>query len=164
LIQQNKDPVGPKPLKITGYPNKVQEAQNFLTANYVNHFGPNRPGKDMDAAKNFSNNDANKPLRFQLGVQRETVGRIIGRNGSTIKWISQSTGAKVEFNLNEDQNAPERTVIIEGTPNQVNYAAKLVRDLCNEPTKAFIIVNAERTGLVIGKNGATIRQVVFKLF
>lgn len=55
-------------------------------------------------------------------------------------------------------------MIIQGSPNQVKHAAKLVRDFCAEPQALFMHVPADKAGLIIGKAGQTVKQVRFFSF
>jgi hypothetical protein len=59
----------------------------------------------------------------------------------------------------EDQYGLERTVIIQGSPNQVKHAVKLVQDFCAEPQALFMHVPADKAGLIIVKAGQTVKQV-----
>uniref|UniRef100_A0A914C7L2 K Homology domain-containing protein n=1 Tax=Acrobeloides nanus TaxID=290746 RepID=A0A914C7L2_9BILA len=156
LIQDTKEPTGPKPLQITGYPDKVTNAQNYIVENFVMKIAQNGRG-DGEYLKNY-NNATEKSIK--IIVPRETVGRIIGKNGQAIKGIIQASGANVQFNLDEDQYGLERTVIIQGSPNQVKHAAKLVRDFCAEPQALFMHVPADKAGLIIGKAGQTVKQIM----
>ena len=51
---------------------------------------------DGEYLKNY-NNATEKSIK--IIVPRETVGRIIGKNGQAIKGIIQASGANVQFNL-----------------------------------------------------------------
>lgn len=72
----------------------------------------------------------------------------------------------------EDPNAPDRCAVIQGTPEQINRATQLISELvtrsaqANGPTETFYMhVPANKTGLIIGKSGDTIKQVfLFKFY
>ena len=108
-------------------------------------------------------------LRLQFNVPLESVSRILGPKGQTIKRINQTTGAKAEFLLNRGKSAQyrkERTLVIDGTPDQVNHAAELFRDLCDKtPPPRFIrasthiSVPADRVELIIGKSWSNVKKV-----
>jgi predicted RNA-binding protein YlqC (UPF0109 family) len=82
-------------LQITGYPDQVANAQRYIVENFVMKIAQNNQGSGNYLKNNYN---ATKTT-VQIIVPRETVGRIIGKNGQTIKGISLASGAKVQFNL-----------------------------------------------------------------
>lgn len=64
-------------------------------------------------------------------VPRSSVGVIIGKGGETIRKLSFESGAKIQFKQDEDQSAPERTAVIQGSPDQIQKATQLISDLVN---------------------------------
>ena len=95
LIQSTKEATGPKPLQITGYPDNVANAQRYIAENFVNKAAQN----GLVLGDHLKNNMYTKKTTFQLIVPRDSVGRIIGKNGQAIKGISKASGARVQFNL-----------------------------------------------------------------
>lgn len=66
----------------------------------------------------------------------------------------------------EDPNAPDRCAVIQGSIEQIERATQMISELVTRsaqaggPTETFYMpVPANKTGLVIGKNGDTIKQV-----
>ena len=71
--------------------------------------------------------------------------------------------------ISEDKNADTRTVIVQGTPLQIEKATELIKEIVVREHMRFspsgpheierVIVTASKAGLVIGKNGVTIKEV-----
>lgn len=65
----------------------------------------------------------------------------------------------------EDQSTPDRCAVIQGTSEQISKATELISDLVTKSgaiggTEMFYMhVPSNKTGLVIGKGGETIKQV-----
>jgi far upstream element-binding protein len=67
-----------------------------------------------------------------------------------------------------DPNLQERCAIIQGTPEQITRATQMISELVTrsgtgpqQPETFYMHVPANKTGLVIGKGGDTIKQVRF---
>ena len=65
-------------------------------------------------------------VQVRLLVHRTTVGAVIGKEGSTIRQTSSSTGARVQVSGEALPHSSEKTVAISGTKDQVNAALALV--------------------------------------
>ena len=65
-------------------------------------------------------------VQVRLLVHRTTVGAVIGKEGSTIRQTSSSTGARVQVSGEALPHSSEKTVAISGTKEQVNAALALV--------------------------------------
>jgi len=163
LVQESSAISGPKPLKISGQADKVENArrivEQMLATNDVSavHKG-GLVGKSMG----------------EVIVPRSAVGVIIGKGGEVIKRIANETGTKIQFKNDEDQNANERTAVIQGSPDQITRATQMISDLIFKSGGAggggmgggsqiqetfYMHVPAGKTGLVIGKGGETIKQI-----
>uniref|UniRef100_A0A915DRQ4 K Homology domain-containing protein n=1 Tax=Ditylenchus dipsaci TaxID=166011 RepID=A0A915DRQ4_9BILA len=136
LIQDNQQvSMGPKPLRITGFPDKVEQAKRV-----VEQLMNSEDGGGGGAGVPFNeSNDA--------------------------KW-SEETGAKIQFKPDEDSSTPDRCAVIQGTPEQINRATQMISDLVTRSSQGggaaevfFMHVPANKTGLVIGKGGDTIKQI-----
>lgn len=177
MIQENNQVTsGFKPLRIIGEPEKIENAKKLIEEvmnskddkppAYMNDYGGMgyKPGSSMG----------------EVIVPRSAVGVIIGKNGETIRRLTVETGAKIQFK--PDTNAPERTAYIVGTAEQIQRATSMITDLVNraivqdqtggggsmmsrlgtgsESADVFYMhVPANKTGLVIGKGGETIKQI-----
>ena len=62
------------------------------------------------------------------------VGVLIGKAGETIKFLQFNTGAKIQImrDAEADPNAPSRPVELIGTPESINKAEKLIKDVIAE--------------------------------
>uniref|UniRef100_A0AC34GSK7 K Homology domain-containing protein n=1 Tax=Panagrolaimus sp. ES5 TaxID=591445 RepID=A0AC34GSK7_9BILA len=150
LMQENHTiSLGQKPLRITGTPDKVENAcrtiENIINSEDV------RP----QYAKSVS----------EVNVPRSLVGIIIGKSGETIERLINESGCKIQFKPDEDPNTPDRCVTFQGTSDQIARGNQMISDLIQRSrnycvTETFLMnVPANKTGLVIGKGGDTIKQI-----
>ncbi|VDO94040.1 unnamed protein product [Soboliphyme baturini] len=139
----------PKPLRIIGEMEKVEYAKRLVDEIM------NSKDDRMPMYNDYGSMSGNK------STGESAVGVIIGKNGEAIRRLTQDTGAKIQFKL--DFNAPERTAVITGTREQITKATELITDLvhrANGDADVFYMhVPANKTGLVIGKGGETIKQI-----
>jgi ATP-dependent RNA helicase DDX43 len=64
----------------------------------------------------------------ELIVQKEMVGRIIGRAGSRIKEIRENSGARIEI---QDEGSESR-VRFTGTPEEIKVAKQIIKDIVSQ--------------------------------
>lgn len=129
--------------------------------------------------------DSVKEFSLKILVPGKTIGAVIGKGGASIREITESTGAKVTIRARDDigSTRTERVVDIEGTPDVIAKAYepilfKVIEEAKNleeasdntekteeTPTNGTtavplkILVRNELIGHIIGKNGATIKQL-----
>lgn len=80
LIQDSQAvSMGPKPLRITGSADKVEQAKRYV--------------------ENLINNEGGGGIKSvgEVIVPRSSVGIIIGKGGETIKRLAMESGAKIQF-------------------------------------------------------------------
>ncbi|XP_027042393.1 far upstream element-binding protein 3-like isoform X1 [Pocillopora damicornis] len=179
-----------KPLRIMGDAMRTQRGkdlvQDLLTEKELEVSGQgtnrnwqqNMPG--LDYKGNRHQMDRNQPgmQQIEVPVPREIVGFVIGKNGETIKRIQAETRAKVQFNMKDNSNAPERMATVQGTPEQVQKVQAMIQDIveqsrqrggppprgapANMPgvTSVEYPVPGNKCGLIIGKGGETIRGII----
>jgi polyribonucleotide nucleotidyltransferase len=106
---------------------------------------------------------------IELSIPGTRAGLIIGKNGETIKQLQEQAGVKMV--LIQDTNAPteqDKPLRISGDPSKVEKARQMVLDLLgsrgaslsiSRPTTTFA-VPSEKAGLVIGKGGETIKEIM----
>uniref|UniRef100_A0AC34FBH2 K Homology domain-containing protein n=2 Tax=Panagrolaimus sp. ES5 TaxID=591445 RepID=A0AC34FBH2_9BILA len=150
LIQENQTiSHGPKPLRITGTPDKVENACRTIESIINSEDGRPQYAKSVG----------------EVIVPRSSVGIIIGKSGETIKRLINESGCKIQFKPDEDPNTPDRCATLQGTPDQIARATQMISDLLQRSqnsgvTETFLMhVPANKTGLVIGKGGDTIKQI-----
>lgn len=88
------------------------------------------------------------PLRIL--VQSDMVGAIIGRQGSTIRQITQMTRARVDVHRKDNVGSLEKAITIYGNPeNCTNACKKILEVMQQEATNTnkglvFIFLNSNR--------------------
>ncbi|CAD6189421.1 unnamed protein product [Caenorhabditis auriculariae] len=172
MIQDSQEVTGQaKPLRLTGDPDKVEIGKRLVTEMLL---------KDEQGGGGISNrfHHDGTTAKGEVVVPRSSVGMIIGKGGEMIKRLANETGTKIQFKPDDDPSSPERCAIIMGTREQIYKATELITELVNKsmanavgtggapancPPNAqqvfYMHVPANKTGLVIGKGGETIRQI-----
>jgi far upstream element-binding protein len=170
LIQESQEAGhGPKPLRIIGDPEKVEHAKR-LVEDIINSRDDHPPSQQR-----FSTyGGGGSPMAMTGGgpksigeviVPRSSVGMIIGKGGETIKRLAVETGAKIQFKPDDDPSTPDRCAVIQGTADQIAKATQYISDLVNKSGAGggseifYMHVPSNKTGLVIGKGGETIKQI-----
>lgn len=77
-----------------------------------------------------SGRQADFPLRIL--VQSEMVGAIIGRQGSTIRQITQMTRARVDVHRKDSLGAAEKAITIYGNPENCTNACKKIMEVTQQ--------------------------------
>lgn len=106
------------------------------------------------------------PLRIL--VQSDMVGAIIGKQGSTIRQITQQTRARVDVHRRDNIGALEKAITIYGNPeNCTNACKKLLEVMQQEATSTNkgeialkILAHNNLIGRIIGKGGNTIKKIM----
>ncbi|EQC41841.1 hypothetical protein SDRG_00700 [Saprolegnia diclina VS20] len=110
---------------------------------------------------------------FKMSVPRALVGLIIGRGGETIRDLQNKSGSHIQVGREDDGGPPtERIVQIAGTPAQVEIARNMIngilgdrveggrRDRNEPPPDALkLVVPNDKVGLIIGRQGVTVKGV-----
>lgn len=112
-----------------------------------------------------------------MQVLTENIGRVIGKGGSTMRLIQVNAGVKMEVERESAGGSHVRRVTLRGTPAAVSVAKQMIEAksrgdpdskafsaiLQNNPvnpgTSKLLRVPDENVGRVIGRGGATIRQI-----
>lgn len=83
------------------------------------------------------------PLR--LLVQSDMVGAIIGRQGSTIRLITQQSRARVDVHRKDNVGSMEKAITIYGNPDNCTGACKRILEVmqqeANSTNKRYYILN-----------------------
>jgi far upstream element-binding protein len=105
---------------------------------------------------------------IQIQVPNDKVGLIIGRGGSTIKSIQEKTGAHIQIPQQQDGEDPNfRTISVSASNHEAAAAAEaeinsILSGQRREPTapqQIVMHVPNDRIGFIIGKGGATIKDI-----
>ncbi|XP_066989720.1 insulin-like growth factor 2 mRNA-binding protein 1 isoform X4 [Macrobrachium rosenbergii] len=121
------------------------------------------------------------PLRIL--VLSEMVGAIIGRQGSTIRTITQQTRARVDVHRKDNAGSLEKAITIYGNPENCTNACKRILEVMQEEAKNTnkggledmdpeadnirkgeiplkILAHNNLIGRIIGKGGNTIKKIM----
>ncbi|RZF34745.1 hypothetical protein LSTR_LSTR007797 [Laodelphax striatellus] len=106
------------------------------------------------------------PLRIL--VQSDMVGAIIGRQGSTIRQITQQTRARVDVHRKDNVGSLEKAITIYGNPDNCTNACKRILEVmqqeANNTNKGEItlkvLAHNNLIGRIIGKGGNTIKRIM----
>lgn len=106
------------------------------------------------------------PLRIL--VQSDMVGAIIGRQGSTIRQITQQTRARVDVHRKDNVGSLEKAITIYGNPENCTNACKKILEVmqqeANNTNKGEIalkiLAHNNLIGRIIGKGGNTIKRIM----
>ncbi|XP_055842061.1 insulin-like growth factor 2 mRNA-binding protein 1 isoform X2 [Episyrphus balteatus] len=109
---------------------------------------------------------ADFPLRIL--VQSEMVGAIIGRQGSTIRTITQQSRARVDVHRKENVGSVEKAITIYGNPENCTNACKRILEVMQQEAISTnkgeiclkILAHNNLIGRIIGKNGNTIKRIM----
>lgn len=171
MIQENQESSGqPKPLRISGDPEKVDNARRMVDE-ILNSREDHPPGGQRfggGGGGGFPGGQYGGMGQRSIGeviVPRASVGMIIGKGGETIKRLAAESGAKIQFKPDDDQSTPDRCAVIQGTTEQIAKATQFISELVNKSGAGggsemfYMHVPSNKTGLVIGKGGETIKQI-----
>lgn len=121
--------------------------------------------------------DMHEPFIVKLPVPNDKVGIIIGKGGMTIKGIQERCGVNVQIPTGPDDDDPlVRTLAIGGHSKEAIDAAQmeifmtlqsqqqLAQATYNSTANAMIVVVPDdRVGIIIGKQGATVKDIQNRL-
>lgn len=107
------------------------------------------------------------PLRIL--VLSEMVGAIIGRQGATIRAITQQSRARVDVHRKDNAGSLEKAITIYGNPENCTSACKRILEVMQEESEKTnkgveislkILAHNNLIGRIIGKGGATIKKIM----
>jgi far upstream element-binding protein len=163
-----------KPMRLQGDPSKIDYAKQLIQE-IINSRPDGEANNPMRMGGGFGGGQGQGGMGMGGGmgpksvgeviVPRSSVGMIIGKGGDMIKKIGQDTGAKIQFKNDEQQEAPERTAVLSGTVDQIQRATQMITELVHRSMTDgrqetfYMHVPANKTGLVIGRGGETIKAL-----
>eukprot|EP01147_Barroeca_monosierra_P006403 gene6403-283_t len=102
-------------------------------------------------------------------IPNDHVGRVIGRQGATIRQIQELSGAHMDIAKECRPGQNQREVTVSGTPAQVQLCEELIhKKVAGESlpvaqtrtgNECLITIPDEMVGRIIGKGGSTIREL-----
>ncbi|XP_055374970.1 insulin-like growth factor 2 mRNA-binding protein 1 isoform X2 [Condylostylus longicornis] len=136
----------------TGSGNSNRGGSSATRTQYTNMPGPGR--------------QADFPLR--LLVQSEMVGAIIGRQGTTIRTITQQSRARVDVHRKDNVGSLEKAITIYGNPENCTNACKRILEVMQQEATNTnkgeiclkILAHNNLIGRIIGKSGNTIKRIM----
>jgi len=103
--------------------------------------------------------DADLVEESSIEIPNEIVGKFIGRNGSNIKQVKQTTGCWISLASSSEDGA-RRKVTLVGKKSQINQAKEQIEKLNEENANSVeFLAPRSKIGLLIGKNGETIKKI-----
>ncbi|ENN77188.1 hypothetical protein YQE_06326, partial [Dendroctonus ponderosae] len=127
--------------------------------------GPRGPGVPFGVVPGPSR-QTDFPLRIL--VQSDMVGAIIGRQGSTIRQITQMTRARVDVHRKDNVGSLEKAITIFGNPENCTNACKKILEVMQQESNNTnkgeislkILAHNNLIGRIIGKGGNTIKRIM----
>ncbi|XP_040596668.1 tudor and KH domain-containing protein-like isoform X1 [Mesocricetus auratus] len=100
-------------------------------------------------------------VHMEMRVPQEAVRLIIGRQGANIKRLRKQTGARIDLDLDLDDEGDERVVLLSGSPVEVCKAKAAIDQILTENilVSEELCVPQRSVGRIIGRGGKTIRSI-----
>lgn len=139
--------------------NVVLIAITFLGAGSLAYFLFSRETED----ENCLPIKPSRALEKEIRIPKDSVGLVIGRQGNKVKEIEQTSGAKLKFK-NQKDDEDFRICCVQGTEEEIEIAeAEIHAVIAFQPLiETFeTTVPASACGRIIGKNGESIRHISF---
>lgn len=132
---------------------------------------PTRGGLQYSGMPGNALRSSDFPLRIL--VLSEMVGAIIGRQGGTIRQITQQTRARVDVHRKDnagslEKQSPFQAITVYGAPENCTNACKKILEVMSQEAQNTnkgeiplkILAHNNLIGRIIGKNGNTIKHIM----
>ncbi|XP_014209338.1 insulin-like growth factor 2 mRNA-binding protein 1 isoform X2 [Copidosoma floridanum] len=133
--------------------NMIEYEGAYLKADFLAGDGRRRRGQRTGMAALTSIAGSNRQTDFPLRilVQSDMVGAIIGRQGSTIRHITQQTRARVDVHRKDNLGSLEKAITIYGNPENCTNACRKILEVMHAEA------SSTNKGSVVGgdENGTT---------
>ena len=95
--------------------------------------GPENVSRAEAAIKQLIHEKQNQPepIKVVIPIPNEFIGKIIGKQGSTIRQLQKESGSRISVDRTTTTNT-KKNVTIEGRPDQVDYACQLLKELLEQ--------------------------------
>ncbi|KAK6622181.1 hypothetical protein RUM44_001988 [Polyplax serrata] len=148
------------------YENQILKAEFAMERRRGGGRGGSRGGGGAYGGPAASARQTDFPLRIL--VQSDMVGAIIGRQGTTIRQITQQTRARVDVHRKDNIGSLEKAITIYGNPDNCTNACKKILEVMQaEATNTNkgeislkILAHNNLIGRIIGKGGNTIKRIM----
>lgn len=125
-------------------------------------------GRAMGAPGTSSPSQRHTDFPLRILVLSEMVGAIIGRQGSTIRTITQQTRARVDVHRKDNAGSLEKAITVYGNPENCTNACKRILEVMQEESNNTnkgeiplkILAHNNLIGRIIGKGGTTIKKIM----
>ncbi|KAK3732852.1 hypothetical protein QZH41_012356 [Actinostola sp. cb2023] len=168
-----------KPLRIMGDPTRCQRGKDLVTDLLTEkELEQATPTPDFMGRRTDLQGHGGVNV-LEIPVPRDIVGFVIGRSGETIKRIQAESGARVQFSAEaENPSSPNRIATVQGSQEQLRQVEDTITEIIEQsrqrggpPPKGpspnmpgvktvEAPVPGNKCGLIIGKGGETIRQII----
>jgi len=135
--------------------------------------GGSRSGPGSQGTMSFQGGPQTGPQRqpdfpLRVLVASEMVGAIIGRQGGTIRQITQQTRARVDVHRKENVGSLEKAITVYGNPENCTNACRRILEVMQQEAdntnkgevSLKILAHNNLIGRIIGKGGSTIKRVM----
>lgn len=135
-----------------------------------------RNGRIANNRRNFrgnlyqgmANNQRTMEFPLRMLVPSDMVGAIIGRQGATIRTITQHSRARVDVHRKENSGTLEKAITIFGNPENCTQACKKIMEVMDQEALSTnkgevplkILAHNNLVGRIIGKNGNQIKKIM----
>jgi far upstream element-binding protein len=157
---------------LKGTPSNVQEAKLRIDE-IINQQLTKLSGGNSSSNNDRGAREMDYPFIVKLPVPNDKVGFIIGKGGMNIKGIQERTRSNVQIPLGPDEENPQvRTLSIGAHSKEDVDAAQMEIFMTlqqeaagkgNTAGAVFMLVPDDRVGIIIGKQGATIKDIQNRL-
>mmetsp|Transcript_10580 Transcript_10580/g.20045 ORF Transcript_10580/g.20045 Transcript_10580/m.20045 type:complete len:381 (+) Transcript_10580:37-1179(+) len=109
-------------------------------------------------------------MEIRVLIDNSQVGGIIGKKGTNVKTIRETTGVYLSILKSEFRNVQERVMVLKGQVDAISKAIRSVTDLISESVEKRdgtapesialrLLVHRSSIGAIIGKGGQTIKEL-----
>ncbi|EEB18062.1 predicted protein [Pediculus humanus corporis] len=148
------------------YDNQVLKVEFAMERRRGGGRGGSRGGGGAYGGPAASARQTDFPLRIL--VQSDMVGAIIGRQGTTIRQITQQTRARVDVHRKDNVGSLEKAITIYGNPDNCTNACKKILEVMQAEASNTnkgeislkILAHNNLIGRIIGKGGNTIKRIM----
>ncbi|XP_059469565.1 insulin-like growth factor 2 mRNA-binding protein 2 isoform X2 [Neocloeon triangulifer] len=128
----------------------------------------NRPRNSRPPFSGMQTSSRQTDFPLRILVQSDMVGAIIGRQGSTIRQITQQTRARVDVHRKDNVGSVEKAITIYGNPENCTNACRRILEVMQQEATSTnkgeislkILAHNNLIGRIIGKSGNTIKRIM----